>query len=147
MRKKAQLKPVIQRELTGCAIASVAVIASTTYERAKRAANSLGIYAQDENLWSETSHVRKLLKHFGFQSRGGEIPFRSWEALPDLALIAIKWHVEKNRPFWHWVVFARDANSACVLDSKKSLRHHRRTDFGRMKPKWSIEVRRAKLSD
>jgi hypothetical protein len=147
MRKKAQLKPVIQGELTGCGIASVATIAGVSYANAKRVAHSLGIYAQDKNLWSETSHVRKLLKHFGLQSHGGEIPFRSWKALPDLALLAIKWHVEKNRPFWHWVVFARDANGACVLDSKKSLRIHRRTDFGRMKPKWSIEVRRAKLSD
>ena len=146
MRKKAQLKPVIQQELTGCGIASVAVIASTTYERAKRAATRLGIYAADEKLWSETSHVRKLLKHFGLRSQGVEVPFRSWEALPDLALLAIKWHVEKNRPFWHWVVFVRDATGACVLDSKKSLRHHRRTDFGRIKPKWSIEVRRAKLA-
>ena len=146
MRKKAQLKPVIQRELTGCGIASVAAVAGASYTKAKRVANGLGIHATDEKLWSETSHVRKLLKHFGFQSRDGDIPFRSWEALPDLALLAIKWHVEKNRPFWHWVVFVRDANGACVLDSKKSLRHHRRTDFGRMKPRWFIEVRPATLA-
>jgi hypothetical protein len=145
MHKKAQLKPVIQRELTGCGIASVAAVAGASYAKAKRVANSLGIHAADERLWSETSHVRKLLKHFGFRPQGGAVPFRSWEALPDRALLAIKWRVEKDRPCWHWVVFVRDANFVCVLDSKKSLRHHRRTDFGRMNPKWFIGVRPGKL--
>jgi hypothetical protein len=58
-------------------------------------------------------------------------------------LLAIKWHTEKNKSFWHWVVFTGDSAGACILDSKKTLRRHRRTDFGRMKPKWYIEVRRS----
>ena len=81
------------------------------------------------------------LNHYGFRVKTDELPFRSWHSLPDLALLAIKWHVERNKPFWHWVVFIRDATGACVLDSKKNLSRHRRTDFGRMKPKWYIEVR------
>jgi hypothetical protein len=132
--------PVLQGEVTGCGIASVAAVAGVTYAGAKRVANNLGIRATDEKLWSETAHVRKLLSHLGYRAGDAEIPFRSWEALPNLALLAIKWHVEKKRPFWHWVVFAREPGGAYVLDSKQSLRHHRRTDFGRMKPKWSIEV-------
>lgn len=134
------MKPVIQAEATGCGIASVAAIAGVPYVSAKKIANSLGIFAQDEKLWSETAHVRRLLKYYGFRPKSGERPFRSWHSLPDLALLAIKWHVEKKKPFWHWVVFVRDASGVCVLDSKKSLGRHRRTDFGRMKPKWYIEV-------
>ena len=134
------MRSVIQAELTGCGIASVAAIAGVSYARAKKIANSFGIYAEDEKLWSETAHVRRLLNHYGFRAKTGELPFRSWHSLPDLALLAIKWHIEKKKLFWHWVVFTRDANGACVLDSKKSLRRHRRTDFGRMKPKWYIEV-------
>jgi hypothetical protein len=30
-----------------------------------------------------------------------------------------------------------------VLDSKRTLRRHIRTDFGRMKPKWWIKIERA----
>jgi hypothetical protein len=60
--------------------------------------------------------------------------------LPPIALLAIKWHLEKNRPFWHWVVFLRDQRGTRVLDPKKNLRHHTRTDFGRIKPKWFIAV-------
>ncbi|HEY7221913.1 MAG TPA: hypothetical protein VH985_26315 [Candidatus Binatia bacterium] len=59
-----------------------------------------------------------------------------------MALLAIKWHIEKKQPFWHWVVFVRDQDGVYVLDSKKALRRHKRTDFGRMKPNWYIEVKR-----
>jgi len=134
------MKPVVQLERTGCGIASVAAIAGLSYPKAKAIANSLGIYAHDERLWSKTAHVRKLLKHLGIKSGSREILFRSWEALPDLALLSIKWHLEKGRPYWHWVVFVRDNGRSCVLDPKKSLQTNRRTDFGRMKPKWYIPI-------
>jgi len=65
---------------------------------------------------------------------------RSWEALPDLALLAIKWHMGKGKPHWHWVVFVREEGRARVLDSNRSLRRNVRTDFRRMKPKWFIPV-------
>ena len=134
------IKPVLQRERTGCGIASVAAIAGLSYAQAKAIASSLGISAQDERLWSATAHVRKLLEHLGVKTGRREHPFRSWESLPDLALLSIKWHLEKGRPFWHWVVFVRDDRGARVLDPKKNLRRHVRTDFGRIKPKWFIPI-------
>ena len=134
------VKSVVQQEPTGCGIASVAAIAGLSYARTKAIAGSLGISAHDERLWSETAHVRELLGHLGVKAGTSEHPFRSWESLPDLALLSIKWHLEKGRPFWHWVVFVRDVRGARVLDPKKSLRHNVRTDFGRMKPKWFIPI-------
>lgn len=134
------MKPVVQLERTGCGIASIAAIAGLSYPKAKTIAKALGIFAQDESLWSETSHVRKLLDHLDIKPGPRELPFRSWAALPDLALLSIKWHLEKGRPHWHWVVFVRYRGGAYVLDSKPSLRTHRRTDFGRMQPKWYIPV-------
>ncbi len=134
------MKPVIQLEPTGCGIASAAAIAGISYSRAKALANSLGICADDPGLWSATAHVRTLLRHLGVRAGPAEIPFRSWVSLPDLALLSIKWHLEQGQPRWHWVVFVRDAHRAYVLDPKKSLRRHVRTDFGRMKPKWYIAV-------
>ena len=137
------MKPVIQLEPTGCGIASVAALARVSYARAKSAANSLGIFAGDEKLWSDTAHVRKLLRHFGLRANPTEMPFQSWDALPNLALLSVKWHLEKGRPFWHWVVFVRENGRSYVLDPKMSLRQHARTDFGRMKPKWFIRVTHA----
>lgn len=134
------IKPVVQLEPTGCGIASVAAIAGLSYAQAKAIASSLDISAQDARLWSETAHVRKLLEHLGVKTGRAEHPFRSWEALPDLAILSVKWHLEKGRPFWHWVVFVRDDRGARVLDPKKGLRRHIRTDFGRIKPKWFIPI-------
>jgi hypothetical protein len=81
-----------------------------------------------------------MLKEYGIRSARTEAPFTSWEALPDLALLAIKWHKERDRAFWHWVVFWRGPYGPVVLDSKRALRRHVRTDFGRMKPNWFIPV-------
>ena len=134
------MKPVIQLERTGCGIASIAAIAGLSYRETRAIASSLRIFAHDERLWSETAHVRTLLGHLGIRAGSCETPFRSWEALPDIALLATKWHCEKGKPYWHWVVFVREHKQCCVLDSNKSLRTSRRTDFGRMKPKWYIEV-------
>lgn len=134
------MKPVIQLERTGCGIAAVAVLAGVTYRQAQRTANGLGIFAGDRRLWSETGYVRRLLGEYRLWPASNERPFRSWNSLPDLALLAIKWHREQGRPCWHWVVFVRDREGERVLDSKRSLKRHVRTDFERMRPKWYMAV-------
>lgn len=134
------MKPVIQEEITGCGIASVAAIAGVSYRKVKEQAAKLGIFASDKKLWSETNYVSELLKVFGVKTSGKKTPFKSWNKLPDLALLAIKWHRENGVPFWHWTVFIREKDEFYVLDSKASLKTNKRTDFGRIKPKWYIEV-------
>lgn len=132
---------VVQEEVTGCGIASCAAIAQISYSEARNVAGSIGIFANDPSLWSQTRHVRRILEKLGYKTKRTETPFSSWYLLPDTALLAVKWHLEKGIPFWHWVVFNRDENGvAYVLDSRKSLRTNIRTDFGRIKPKWFIEV-------
>lgn len=137
---KSDMHPVIQEESTGCGIAASAALAGVSYAEAKCCANALGIYAEDTALWSETDHVRRLLRELGVAVSATEVPFASWERLPDTALLAIKWRVERGRPFWHWVVFIREHGDARVLDSKKALRSHLRRDFGRINPRWYIEI-------
>jgi|TARA_Y100000294_G_C8497777_1_gene313510 hypothetical protein len=135
------MKPVVQEEKTGCAITTSAAIAGVSYEEAKKIANSKGIYAEDSALWSKTNNIRKLLAIFGIKSANKKVPFRSWESLPDCALLSIKWHIENGKPYWHWVVFVREFDQSYVLDSKKTLKTNIRTDFGRMKPQWYVEVK------
>jgi ABC-type bacteriocin/lantibiotic exporter with double-glycine peptidase domain len=134
------MNPVIQQEKTGCAIASAASIAGISYKKAKQLANSLGINAEDSALWSSTQPVRAILRNLGIKTGASEVPFKNWQTLPDCALLAIKWHKEKGKAYWHWVVFIRDQDKKYVLDSKKSLTINVRTDFGRIKPKWFIKV-------
>ena len=120
-------------------MASVAVLTGRSYAHVKRIATTLGISVTDAALWSEVEPMRRLLAEFKI---GATDPrkFVSWEALPSRALLAIKWHREKAGAAWHWVAFAREGNVNYVFDSKKALRTHRRTDFGRIKPKWFVEV-------
>ena len=134
------MKPVIQEEKTGCAIASSAAIAGVSYSKAKRIANDLGIYADDSTLWSDTRPIRAILKELGIRASASETPFKDWASLPDRALLAIKWHREEGKPYWHWVVFVRERGKEYVLDSKNTLKDNIRTDFGRMKPKWFIKI-------
>jgi ABC-type bacteriocin/lantibiotic exporter with double-glycine peptidase domain len=134
------MKPVIQQEKTGCAIASSAAIAGISYSKAKRVANTLGIYADDSTLWSDTRPIRTILKKLGFKTSASKTPFKNWTSLPDRALLAIKWHKEKGKAYWHWVIFVRENEKEYVLDSKNTLKSNIRTDFGRMKPRWFIRI-------
>ena len=139
------MKPVVQLDRTGCGIAAVAAVAGVSYRNAKRAAGRLGIAVEDPRLWSDTQQVRRLLRRYRWAAAAGERPFVSWSSLPNVALLAIKWHREQGRARWHWVVFVREGKRAYVLDSKHALKRHVRTDFGRMKPKWYIPVTGMKL--
>lgn len=135
--------PVIQEEISGCGIAAVANILGKSYAEMKAIANAMDIHAEDESLWSQTRHVRCMLSAAGVATSEGETPFESWESLPNLALLAIKYHQEGGRDFWHWVVFKRAEGQAYVLDSASYLPSNLRTDFDAMQPRWFIAVTEA----
>lgn len=134
------MRYVIQEETTGCGIAAVANIVGINYKQAKAKANNLGIFANDKALYSDTQYVRRLLKEYGKRSSTKELTFKSWQDLPDLALLAIKFHHISDQPYWHWVVFVREGNNQYVIDSNRSLKNPIRKDFWRMKPHWYISV-------
>jgi len=135
-----KIEPVIQEEVTGCGIASVANIVGKSYADMKQIANAMGIFADDKSLWSQTDYVRQLLAKQNFVVSNEETPFCSWEELPDLALLSIKHYQEEGKDFWHWVVFQRLEGKPFVLDSASYLDSNIRTDFDQMQPKWFIEV-------
>ncbi|PRB77547.1 hypothetical protein [Pseudomonas sp. MYb185] len=137
------LEPVVQEETSGCGIAAVANILGKTYAEMKAIANAMGIHAADESLWSDTQYVRRMLSSAGVQTSTDELPFASWDALPDVALLSIKHHQEEGRNFWHWVVFKRIDGRPLVLDSASYLPSNIREDFHAMQPKWFIEVKSA----
>ncbi len=134
------MKIVIQEEISGCGIASVAMLAGIAYQQAKEKANSIGIFAEDQRLWSQTGYVRRLLGEYSIPTSQEETPFTSWEDLPDLALVSLKWHLENGQPFWHWSVFCRTQSTVTVYDPAAYLENNLRTDFENMAPKWFIEI-------
>ena len=123
------MKPVVQEDKTECGFASVATLAGVSYRQVKTAAGQLGIDPQDLKLWSDTRYIRKLLASHGISVSRKITTFKSWDNLPPLALLAIKWHRRKNCAFWHWVVFYRGRQSPVVFDPKRELRTHRRNRF------------------
>lgn len=137
------LESIVQEETTGCGIASVANILGKTYSEIKFIANAMGIHASDKSLWSDTQYVRRMLSSAGVETSKDEIPFESWEALPDLALLSIKHHQEEGKDFWHWVVFKRLNGQPFVLDPANYLSSNVRRDFDAMQPKWYIEIKNA----
>ena len=131
----------IQQESSGCGIACTAMLAGKSYAEVKQKANQLGIFAEDEKLWSETGYVRRLLDEYEIKAADEETPFTTWDALPNLALLAIKFRIEKDRPFWHWTVFQRTNGIKIVYDPASSLEKNERDDFEKITPKWFIEIK------
>ena len=134
------MKVVLQKEPTGCGLACVAMLTGRSYLEIRVFANSIGVFAADSRLYSDTRYVRRLLAAYHVRVSEEETPFTSWEQLPDKALLAIKYHFENDRPFWHWVVFVREGEKPVVLDPAIDLPENRREDFEKMEPKWFIEV-------
>jgi hypothetical protein len=113
------MKPVIQQDITGCGIASIATLVGVTYRQAQHVAQQLGISVEDRRLWSNSIYVRTLLRHYGVRASDvrasdKEQPFHSWNALPGLALLAIKWHSERGRAFWHGGILPPAAWGCCT---------------------------------
>ena len=134
------MESIIQEDQTGYGLASIATLAGIGYQDVKTVADQLGIDVQDPRLWSDTRYMRTLLAHYGFSASRKTKPFTSWNDLPPLALLAIKWHKQHDCAFWHWVVFQRGLQGPVVFDPKRGLRTHCRTDFGRITPEWFLTV-------
>ena len=134
------LNAIKQEETTGCGIASVANILNLSYQTVKTQANRLGIFADDNTLYSDPTYVRTLLGHYAVKTHDQELLFTDWQSLPDLALLAIKYYEQDEKAFWHWVVFKRLNGQAYVLDSSQSLTQHLRQDFETIEPRWFIPV-------
>lgn len=134
------MQVVVQEHPEGCALACAAMLAGLTYRQARHAAAQLGIHAGDKGLYSTAAPLRRLLRYLGLVPAEPEQPFTGWDGLPNCALLAVKWHIEAGRPFWHWVVFIRDAGGAAVLDPSANLTENRRTDWHALKPRWYIKI-------
>jgi ABC-type bacteriocin/lantibiotic exporter with double-glycine peptidase domain len=138
--ERKNMKVIVQEDPTGCGIACAAMLAGKSYQAAKKQARSLGIFIEDENLYSDTRHLRQLLESYNVRISKKKILFKNWALLPPLAILAIKYNGNQNPPTWHWVVYRIQDDKPVVLDSKRELKRNLRTDFGRMKPKWYIKV-------
>ena len=134
------MKVVIQEEEFGCGIASVANIVGLSYQEVKQKANEIGIFAEDKQLYSDTEYISRLLAEYNIETSKKERAFTSWKHLPDLALLAVKYHKVENIPFWHWVVSKRIDGKIALLDSADTTNKNSHMDLLATKPEWYIEL-------
>ncbi len=81
------MKPVVQEDVTGCGIASVATLAGLTYQKTKTLAHQLGIDIKDPRLWSDTTQcqqdfVPSRCHLMASRARGG----KAFQALKSISL-------------------------------------------------------------
>ncbi|MEI8656449.1 cysteine peptidase family C39 domain-containing protein [Vibrio sp. Hal054] len=138
-----KMRRVVQQDRTGCGLACIAILAGTEYSNVKdRALDLFNIESSDE-FYTNASELQKLGQEFNLNVGGKRRVFKGFNALPDLAILAINYR--ENEDTWHWVVYCRDGGNEFVIDPKKAVKAERRTDFGRLakSTRWFIAVKRA----
>ena len=136
------MKRVIQQDGTGCGIACIAMLAGIDYKSVKKLGLELFDIKSGDELYTTATDLRKLGQKFNLDVGGRRRKFKTFNSLPDLAILAINYR--ESNDTWHWVVFCRTASEEFVLDPKKAIKSEQRSDFGRMelKTKWFIEVKK-----
>lgn len=132
------MKRVKQGNASGCGLACVAMLANKKYEEIRELAKEILNFNNDHDLYTDTTHLRKLLLSFGIVTSSKKVPFTEWGKLPKKAILGINHDMKTDK--WHWVVYQRDDRGASVLDPKVTIKTDRRTDFSRMRPKWYISI-------
>ncbi|MDO8908424.1 MAG: cysteine peptidase family C39 domain-containing protein [Pseudohongiella sp.] len=132
-----KLKRVIQKDSTGCGIACVAMIAGISYGEAKRTAIAHGIVKKRPPYYTTSGELTELLRKFHRGATKGR-KLSKWESLDRLSIVGINF--SSTHGTWHWVIYVPGIDAGFVLDPRKSVKTHKRTDFSRMRPRSYIAV-------
>jgi len=66
------------------------------------------VIIQEETTGCGIASVANIVDQSYAEVKAKANAFKSWEALPDIALLSIKYHEKNGLLFWHWVVFKRE---------------------------------------
>lgn len=127
------MKRVVQQDSTGCGIACIAMLAGKTYAEVRKYA--LKTLSLDEcgPFYTNTNDLVKLGNQYELNVGVRRRKFKSFDILPDKAILAINY--KENTNTWHWVVFHRTSSEQYVLDPKKSIKNNKRKDLARIASK------------
>ena len=131
------MRIVKQDDPTGCGIACIAMLAGTDYSSVKELAVKQIEFDNSVTFYTDTNDLKKLGKNFNIEL-GEQRDFKSFQELPEIAILAINYN--KNSERWHWVVYRRNSNDEFVCDPRKTIKTDKRRDFGRIKAKWFVPV-------
>jgi len=133
------MKRVLQGNPSGCGLACVAMLANRSYREVRDKARLIPGFDNDHCLRTNASELRSLLEEYGISASKHLIPFRDWNHLPNLCILAINYN--ESTEIWHWVIFTSNNGNKYVLDPNPHIKTSRRTDFRRIKTKWYLKIK------
>jgi len=124
------MRRVIQRDITGCGLACIAMLSGKSYsEVRKKAMDKLGF--EDHGVfYTNTSQLVSLGREFSLNLGKRRRKFKGYDALPNIAILAINYREKSDT--WHWVIYHKSSTKEYVLDPKKSIKNNKRTDLSRI---------------
>ncbi|WP_308318795.1 cysteine peptidase family C39 domain-containing protein, partial [Vibrio metschnikovii] len=115
-----KMRRVVQQDRTGCGLACIAILAGTEYSNVKDRALDLFNLESSDEFYTNASELQKLGQEFNLNVGAKRRVFKGFNALPDLAILAINYR--ENEDTWHWVVYCRDEGNEFVIDPKKAVK-------------------------
>lgn len=94
------------------------MLAGKTYSQVRKLALSMLAFNEGGPFYTATKDLVSLGKRYNLTIDVRRRKFKSYEALPGKAILAINYREEADT--WHWVVFHRTAHERYVLDPKKA---------------------------
>lgn len=130
---------IVQEDPTGCGLACVAMLSNTTYKKVRKAALEIDLL-KGRTLYTSAKDLHNLAKKFDLSLGQRRRKFKSFDALPDTAILAINYRPKTGS--WHWVVYHRNSKDEYVIDPMRTVKTDKRKDFKRLqnKTKWWVEV-------
>lgn len=114
------------------------MLADTDYSSVRKlAVKQLG-FDDSGTFYTGTKHLKDLGKNFNIELGKKRRQFKSFQELPDMAILAINY--KEYSDTWHWVVYRRTSNDEFVFDPKKNIKTNKRRDFGRINARWFLPV-------
>jgi len=132
------MRRIRQRDSTGCGLACIAMVAGINYEDVRAIAVSKLGWDETGDFYTGTRDLRDLAGYFGIAVGKRRRSFKSFNALPDTAILANNYKEQTDT--WHWVVFHRIEGKPVIYDPNQSIKNDKRRDFGRIKAKWFLPV-------
>lgn len=125
---------LLSQSPTGCGISCIAMVANKNRKEVTDLYYKIRNKSRPQNTHcTNFVELQKLAIECGI-SLSRKKKFKSWDSLPDRAILSINYHGPRR---WHWVVFVRTSRSEYILDSGI---YKKRVNFDKIRPRWYMEV-------
>jgi len=108
------MERVRQRDPTGCGLACIAMVAGINYEKVRAIAVNELEWDGSGDFYTGTRDLRDLGRYFGIEVGKRRRSFKSFNALPETAILAINYKEQTDT--WHWCLYRRIKDDEFIYD-------------------------------